>query len=101
VEICAARKIPYITYTVWRRGDHGEFQKRNGFERFTVPGYCVPLTLRGVLALRLGLHNGIKGALPEPVMIWLLGLRTKWYTWKHREKLQAIKRNESVVSSVS
>src|SRR6266700_2577922 len=27
VEICAARKIPYFTYTLWRRGDHGKFQE--------------------------------------------------------------------------
>ena len=33
VEICAQRKIPYITYTVWRRGEHGQFQESNGFER--------------------------------------------------------------------
>ena len=39
VEICAERKIPYFTYTVWRRGDHGKFQESNGFESIPVPEY--------------------------------------------------------------
>ena len=75
VEICAEREIPYFTYTVWRRGDHGKFQESNGFERFPVPEYYVPLTVGGTLALQLGLHKGIKGAIPEPLMIRLLAWR--------------------------
>ena len=84
VEICANRGIPYITYTVWRRGDHGKFQESTGFERIRVPEYYVPLTMLGTLALRLGLHKGLKAALPEPAMVWLLDLRRRWYLWKFR-----------------
>jgi hypothetical protein len=83
VEICANRKISYITYTVWRRGDHGKFQESNGFEKMPVPEYYVPLTIKGALALRLRLHEGIKGAIPEKVMIWLLSWRKKWYAVKY------------------
>ena len=79
VEICAERGIPYFTYTVWRRGDHGKFQESNGFESFPVPEYYVPLTGRERLALQLGLHKGIKGAIPEPLMIRLLAWRARWY----------------------
>jgi hypothetical protein len=86
VEICAARRIPYLTYTVWRRGDHGEFQKRNGFQQISVPEYFVPLTLKGEIALRLGLHKGLKGAIPEKMMVWLLSLRSKWYSMRHAQK---------------
>lgn len=86
VEICAARKIPCLTYTVWRRGDHGEFQKRNGFQQISVPEYYVPLTLWGELVLRLGLHKGLKGLIPEKVMLWLLGLRARWYALTYRRK---------------
>ena len=86
VEVCAQRHIPYVAYTVWRRGEHGQFQESNGFERIAVPEYFVPLTLRGELALRLGMHKGIKGLIPEKVMIWLLVLRAKWYSWKYRPK---------------
>jgi hypothetical protein len=86
VEVCARRKIPYLVYTVWRRGEHGDFQKRNGFEKIPVPEYFVPLTLRGELALKLGLHKGIRGLIPEKTMIRLLALRAKWYSWKYRPK---------------
>jgi len=86
VEICAARRIPYLTYTVWRRGDHGEFQKHNGFQQISVPEYFVPLTLKGEIALRLGLHKALKGAIPEKMMVWLLWLRSKWYSMRHPQK---------------
>jgi hypothetical protein len=82
VEICAERGIPYFAYTVWRRGDHGHFQKSNGFVKIPVPEYFVPLTAKGRFALRLGLHNGFKAALPEWAMVRLLALRSKWYSLK-------------------
>lgn len=80
VEICAERKIAFFTYTLWRRGDHGKFQESVGFEKFPVPEYFVPLTFLGRIALALRLHHGAKGVIPEPAMVWLLGLRSKWYS---------------------
>ncbi len=82
VEICAARHIPFFTYTLWRRGAHGKFQESVGFEKVPVPEYFVPLTLRGRLALLLRLHNGVQGIIPEKLMVWLLALRAKWYHLK-------------------
>src|SRR5205085_11576976 len=75
VEICAARKIPYFTYTLWRRGDHGKFQESVGFEKIRVPEYFVPLTLLGRAALTLHLHNGLVAAIPEKLMLRLRALR--------------------------
>jgi len=83
VEICAQRRIPYFTYTVWRRGEHGQFQESNGFEKLPVPQYFVPLSLKGKLVLQLGLHNGLRGWIPEKAMIWLLSARAKWYLWRY------------------
>lgn len=101
VEICAERKIPYFTYTVWRRGEHGQFQESNGFEKIAVPEYFVPLTIKGAFALSLGLHKGLKGALPEKVLVWLLALRAKWYSLRFSRKpqRQVIKENSAIVSS--
>jgi len=101
VEICAEKKIPFFTYTIWRRGDHGHFQKSNGFEKIPVPEYFVPLSLVGRLALAIGLHKGLKGALPEPMIVWLLGLRSAWYDFKYRRRHPIEPGNQSVsVSSV-
>lgn len=83
VEICANRQIPYITYTVWRRGDQGKFQESNGFTRMAVPEYYIPITARGALALHAGLHKGIKAAIPERLMTLLVPLRAKWYSLKY------------------
>jgi hypothetical protein len=82
VEICADRGIPYITYTVWRRGEHGQFQESNGFEKIPVPEYFVPASLLGRIALAVGLHKGLKEALPERVVVCLLELRRRWYAFR-------------------
>lgn len=86
VEICAQRKVSYIVYMMWRRGGHGQFQKSNGFERIPIPEYFVPLTRRGAVALRLRLQKGVRGLIPERIMVWLLALRATWYA---REKPQS------------
>jgi len=88
VEICAQRGIPYFTYTLWRRGDHGKFQESVGFEKIPVPEYFVPLTIRGEMALRLGLHKGLKGALPEKMIVWLLTIRSKWYSMNYSQRIR-------------
>jgi hypothetical protein len=90
VEICAERKIPHIIYTVWRRGEHGQFQESNGFERIAVPEYFVPLTFKGAMALRLRLHKGLREWIPEKMMVWLLALRAKWYSFRYPQKVPSI-----------
>ena len=86
VEVCAARGVPFITYTTWRRGDLGKFQASNGFEKIPVPEYFVPLTWKGRLALRLRLHKGPKALIPEWAMDRYLALRAKYYAIKHRQQ---------------
>lgn len=56
-----------------------EFKRRNGFEQVFVPRYYVPLTLKGELALRLGLHNGLVKRIPQPIISQLLRIRSLWY----------------------
>ena len=80
VEFCAHKRIPYLTYSTWRRGTMGQFQKYNGFQKISVPRYYIPLSVKGKLALRLKLHHGIKGILPEKVIVFLIKLKSIWYT---------------------
>jgi len=79
VEFCAEHKIPHLVYLMWRRGGHADFQESTGFQKIPIPEYFVPLTFKGAIALRLGLHRGVRGLTPEKVMVWLLALRAKWY----------------------
>jgi hypothetical protein len=85
VEICATREVPYIVYMMWRRAGHGEFQESNGFERIQIPEYFVPLTFKGTMTLRLGLHRGLRGCIPENMMVRLLAVRAKWYARRYRQ----------------
>ena len=99
VEICADRAIPYITYTVWRRGEHGQFQESNGFERISVPEYFVPVSLLGKVALALRLHKGLRGVLPARLVVWLLELRRRWYAFRFEKATAARGNTAATVSS--
>jgi hypothetical protein len=80
VEICAEKKIPYLVYGSWARGTWGAFKRHNGFENIILPRYFVPLTLKGKTALKLHLHRGIVGILPEKLILFLINLRKKFYS---------------------
>ncbi len=79
VEVCAREKVPYLVYLHWGTGSLAEFKRRNGFEKKRLPRYYVPLTAKGRLALRLGLHRGLLPVLPEAMVGRLKQLRAMWY----------------------
>lgn len=56
-----------------------EFKRRNGFERILVPRYYIPLTLKGRLALRAGLHHGLARRIPKAMLARMLNVRSQWY----------------------
>jgi hypothetical protein len=82
VEICAKRKLSYLVYLFWSEDSLTEFKRRCGFEKTRVPRYFVPLTLKGRLGLKLGLHRGWQAALPSQIKIPLKKLRRFWYKSK-------------------
>jgi len=61
-----------------------EFKKRSGFEQLLLPRYYIPLTLKGKIALKLGLHRGLANRIPEPLVRLLLRIRGFWYGRKLR-----------------
>jgi Acetyltransferase (GNAT) domain len=79
VERCAEKGFPYLVYAHWLDDSLGDFKRSNGFQRFDVPRYFVPLTKRGKLALKLGLHRGWRNAVPKPLKETLKNLRKRWY----------------------
>jgi hypothetical protein len=84
VKACADRHIPYLVYSNFAYGNKksdslSDFKERNGFQRVNVPRYYVPLTGRGELALRMGLHHKLIERLPESVIAKLREYRANWY----------------------
>jgi hypothetical protein len=84
VEVCASRQIPYLVYSNWSQGSLGHFKRQNGFHKVDLPRYYVPLTWWGALVLKLRLHHGIAGIIPEPVKNVLLKVRAEWYARQRR-----------------
>jgi hypothetical protein len=78
VEMCAGKSIPRLHYGIWGRGGLSVFKVSQGFVRHDVPRYYVPLTLKGRIFLKLGLHYNIREHLPEKWLNYLAGIRSKW-----------------------
>jgi hypothetical protein len=67
VKIAYKKYIPHIHYGSWRRDSHASFLASVGFEKVLCPRYYCPLTTKGKIALKLRLHKGLFGVLPENV----------------------------------
>ncbi len=82
VEICEQKKMRYLVYDRYDFGSKDkssftEFKRRNGFQKMPFPRYFVPLTLTGELALRIGLHRGIKELTPSGLRSLYVRCRAK------------------------
>jgi hypothetical protein len=87
VELCEARGISFITYGQFNYGNKRdsplrEFKVRNGFEEILKPKFYVPLTRWGALCMKMKLHRGVLGILPNNMIAMGIGARGKWYTLK-------------------
>ncbi len=83
VEVCAADGMSHLVYGQYVYNDYEssltEFKRENGFEQILVPRYFIPLTWRGKIAIKLGLHRGFARRLPKPMLAELLRWRSRWY----------------------
>ena len=83
VETCAQNGMSHLVYGQYVYNDDEssliEFKRQNGFEQILVPRYFIPLTLRGEVAMKLGLHRGFAAQLPKPFLAQLLRWRRRWY----------------------
>lgn len=79
VSVCANEGFEYLVYWYWGDDSLAEFKRRCGFEKVGLPRYYVPLTLKGRLALRSGLHRGLTAVLPVGVKRTLKRWRSSWY----------------------
>jgi len=83
VEVCEQRGFSHLVYCNYVYNDPKstltEFKRRNGFEQVLLPRYYIPLTLKGKVALRFGLHRGLVQRIPQPIISRLLKVRSLWY----------------------
>jgi len=85
VEVCASNGRRWLMYG--RIGNHpslDRFKGSNGFVRFPITRYYVPITRKGRLAVRLGLHREFKDALPQSVKYPLIPV----LNWASRNKVR-------------
>jgi hypothetical protein len=91
VELCASKGVPRLVYGRFAYGRKGEdsltdFKRRNGFEKVDVPRYYVPLSIRGRIGLRLGLHHSLNEMIPGSAQRALMKIRSKWYDLSRKNK---------------
>ena len=82
VEVCAKKNLSYLVYLYWTNDSLAEFKRRCGFQETKVPRYFVPLTRKGKLALKLGLHRGWRATLPDRIKSPLKKLRKSWHGFR-------------------
>jgi len=83
VKICVEQNIPYLVYGQIDYGKVGnktlaDFKINNGFKKYDLARYYVPLTRKGALGLRLGLHHGMIALLPKRLIQAGLRIRAAW-----------------------
>ncbi len=94
VRSCCERGLPNLVYSNFSFGKKQEdslsdFKRNNGFAKVDVPRYYVPLTLRGRMALRLGLHRGLLHIFPESIGAQFRKIRNAWYSRKLPQAIEA------------
>jgi hypothetical protein len=84
IKKCETRGLPYLVYAYWNENSLSDFKRHCGFEHIKMPRYFVPLTLKGTLALKLGIHRNWKEAVPRQIKDPLKKLRRHWYSLRWR-----------------
>lgn len=84
IEICAERGISHLVYGQFTYGQKGEdsltiFKVNNGFKRFDIPRWYIPLTVWGRTVLHLGLHKELIELIPGPMIKMIRTIKNKWY----------------------
>jgi len=85
VEVCATKQCGWFMYG--RMGNHpslDNFKQNNGFTKFSLTRYYVPITKKGRIATKMGLHREIKDVLPQPIKYPLIPV----YNWVSRNKMR-------------
>ena len=83
IEVCASKQCGWVMYG--RMGNHpslDNFKQNNGFDKFSLTRYYVPITRKGRVAMRMGLHRQFKDILPQRIKYPLIPV----YNWVSRNR---------------
>jgi hypothetical protein len=88
IRVCEARGMTHFIYGNYIYYDPNssltEFKRRNGFESISLPRYYIPLSMKGRMVLRLGLHRSLAEIAPKSLFVLFLRLRRAWFDRKSR-----------------
>ena len=85
VEVCAKKQCGWLMYG--RMGNHpslDNFKQNNGFIKFSTSRYYIPVTNKGRIATRMGLHREAKDALPDALKYPLIPV----FNWVSRSRIR-------------
>jgi hypothetical protein len=84
VDVCATQQCGWLMYG--RMGNHpslDSFKQNNGFVKFPLTRYYIPITRKGRIAIGMGLHREMKDVLPQSVKYPLIPV----FNWLSRNKV--------------
>jgi hypothetical protein len=98
VELSEKRGMSYLLYCKYSYGGQTkspltEFKRRNGFEKMSYPRYFIALTVKGAIVLKLGLHCGLSGLLPENLRAFARAVRSRLFEAAKRRRLARSERS--------
>jgi hypothetical protein len=84
VELCIEKGSSHLSYGQYVYGGNTnslltDFKRRNGFEQVLIPTYYVPLTVKGWVYVKSGMHLGIKRLIPKRLLYILTEFRSRLY----------------------
>jgi hypothetical protein len=85
VQVCASKGEKWLMYA--RMGNHptlDRFKENNGFTKYPLTRYYVPLTRKGDLAIKLGLHRRTEDVLPASIKYRIIPV----YNWVSRTRMR-------------
>lgn len=83
VERCEKMERPFIIYGIWpKKESFAKFKLHNGFKRYALPRYYIPLNKIGAVAVKLGLYREVKNLVPDKLREYLVGIRERWNSYR-------------------
>jgi len=85
VEVCISCQVEWLMYG--RMGNHpslDKFKNKIGFKKLSVTRYYLPLSTKGKIAMKMGLHQNLKDIIPKKLLYLLLPI----YNWISRAKIK-------------